>query len=228
MRSNGALPESAMAQPRWSNGKKKVVLIIEDGKGVEEIIRVKLEEEGFAVAVADATASRAAARSARQRLTDAIPALTDVPPARNVYEKGRLRIDFDAYEVLVDGRKVHVFLREFELLRFLVHAPNRVFSREQILRELWRRDDHVEPRTVDVHMRRLRTRIERNADHPEVIVTVRGVGYKFNDRALESAAERASAVPANAAGSWVATSAATSNPAPSRAAKTSSRRRPPR
>jgi len=50
---------------------------------------------------------------------------------------------------------------------------------------VWGQDTYVEPRTVDVHIRRLRTRVERDDAHPELIVTVRGVGYKFNDRALE-------------------------------------------
>jgi two-component system, OmpR family, alkaline phosphatase synthesis response regulator PhoP len=106
------------------------------------------------------------------------------PP--DVYEKGRLRINFDTYEVFLDGRKIDLSLREFELLRFFVRSPNRVFDRLQILDLVWGQDTYVEPRTVDVHVRRLRTRIERDDANPELIVTVRGVGYKFNDSALES------------------------------------------
>src|SRR5262249_6765233 len=154
--------EDVSVPPRSSKEKKTVVLVIEDGKGVEEIIRLKLEEAGFAVAVANDRTHRV--RHARQRAARVAP-VAAIPPARNVYQKGRLQIDFDAYEVFVDGRRVHVFLREFELLRFFVQAPHRVFTREQLLRELWRRDDSVEPRTVDVHVRRLRTRIERDANH---------------------------------------------------------------
>ena len=66
-------------------------------------------------------------------------------PARHLYEKGRLRIDFDAYEVFVDGRRVHLLVREFELLRLLVQYPNRVFSRTEILRRLWGRRARVDP-----------------------------------------------------------------------------------
>jgi DNA-binding response OmpR family regulator len=105
------------------------------------------------------------------------------PP--DIYEKGRLRIDFDAYEVFVDCRKVHLSLRDFELLRFFVHSPNRVYDRHTILKLVWGHETHVTPRTVDVHVRRLRLRIERHPNHPELIVTVRGVGYRFNDRVLE-------------------------------------------
>ena len=101
-----------------------------------------------------------------------------------VYAKGRLRIDFDTYEVHLDGKPLVLSLREFELLRFFVQSPNRVFDRLQILDLVWGQDTYVEPRTVDVHVRRLRARIERDDAHPELILTVRGVGYKFNDRAL--------------------------------------------
>ncbi len=103
-----------------------------------------------------------------------------------VYEKGRLCIDFDTYEVTLDGAKVELSLREFELLRFFVRSPNRVYDRLQILDLVWGQDTYVEPRTVDVHVRRLRKRIERDDANPELIVTVRGVGYKFNERALEA------------------------------------------
>lgn len=108
----------------------------------------------------------------------------DIERPAEVYDKGRLRIDFDNYEVFLDGARIDLSLREFELLRFFVRSPNRVYDRLQILDLVWGQDTHVEPRTVDVHIRRLRKRIERDDAHPELIVTVRGVGYKFNDRAL--------------------------------------------
>ncbi len=102
-----------------------------------------------------------------------------------VYERGRLRIDFGAYEVFVDGARKELALREFELLRFFVQHPLRVYSREQLLDLVWGRDTFVEPRTVDVHVRRLRQQVERDDAHPELILTVRSVGYRFNPEALE-------------------------------------------
>jgi two-component system, OmpR family, alkaline phosphatase synthesis response regulator PhoP len=111
---------------------------------------------------------------------------TEPERPRDIYEKGRLRIDFDTYEVVLDGKKIDLSLREFELLRFFVRSPNRVYDRLQILDLVWGQDTYVEPRTVDVHVRRLRARIERDDAHPTLIVTVRGVGYKFDDRALEA------------------------------------------
>ena len=110
----------------------------------------------------------------------------DIERPADVYDRGRLRIDFDTYEVFLDQTRVDLSLREFELLRFFVRSPNRVFDRLQILDLVWGQETHVEPRTVDVHVRRLRKRIERDDAHPQLIVTVRGVGYKFNDRALDT------------------------------------------
>ncbi len=75
-------------------------------------------------------------------------------------------------------------LREFELLRFFVQHPMRVYSREQLLDLVWGRDTFVEPRTVDVHVRRLRQQVERDDANPELILTVRSVGYRFNPEAL--------------------------------------------
>jgi len=122
-------------------------------------------------------------------MTPLRPASTEVSalplhPMSDVYEKGRLRIDFAAYEVWLDNQPVHLSLRDFELLRFFVRSPNRVYERGLILKLVWGNDTHVTQRTVDVHVRRLRLRIERDPAAPELIVTVRGVGYRFNDRAL--------------------------------------------
>ena len=100
------------------------------------------------------------------------------------FRAGRLVVDFDTHEVRLDGHPVHLSLREFELLRFFVQHPHRVYGREQLLELVWGRDVHVHRRTVDAHIRRLRRRVERSEDSPELIVTVRGVGYKFNPGAL--------------------------------------------
>ena len=102
-----------------------------------------------------------------------------------VFERGRLKINFDSHEAWLDGRGLELSLREFELLKFFVRNPNRVYDRLTILDLVWGNDTYVEPRTVDVHVRRLRLLVERDPARPELIHTVRGVGYKFNDHALD-------------------------------------------
>jgi two-component system alkaline phosphatase synthesis response regulator PhoP len=103
-----------------------------------------------------------------------------------VYERGRIKINFDSHEAWLDDKPLDLSLREFELLKFFVRHPNRVYDRLTILDLVWGNDTYVEPRTVDVHVRRLRLLVERDPAKPELIHTVRGVGYKFNDQALDA------------------------------------------
>jgi two-component system alkaline phosphatase synthesis response regulator PhoP len=110
--------------------------------------------------------------------------VSEVERAPDVYERGRLRMDFDSHEVWLDGKPLDLSLREFELLKFFVRNPNRVFDRLAILDLVWGHDTYVEPRTVDVHVRRLRLLVERDPARPELIHTVRGVGYKFSEQGL--------------------------------------------
>jgi phosphate regulon transcriptional regulator PhoB len=107
---------------------------------------------------------------------------TETLPA---YHKGDLKIDFATYEVSVRGKTIKLTLKEFELLRFLVQNPNRVLNRDQLLDRVWGGETFVTPRTVDVHIRRLRKAIEKDDSQPKWILTLRGVGYKFDEKALE-------------------------------------------
>ena len=86
--------------------------------------------------------------------------------------------------MFVDDAAVPLSIRDFELLKFFVRHPHRVYDRVQLLDLVWGRDTCVEPRTVDVHIRRLRKRIERDDSMPQLILTVRGVGYKCNLESL--------------------------------------------
>jgi DNA-binding response OmpR family regulator len=93
---------------------------------------------------------------------------------------GSLRLDLATYEVTVDGRSVAFPYMEFELLKFLATHPNRAFSRESLLSCVWRYDYFGGERTVDVHVRRIRTRL--GPEHAARLRTVRSVGYMFDAR----------------------------------------------
>jgi DNA-binding response OmpR family regulator len=95
---------------------------------------------------------------------------------------GPLRIDVGRRSVELDGRPVQLTYVEFELLRTMASHPGRVFSRRMLLEELWGGSDYREPRTIDVHVRHLREKLERDPSEPEFIHTVRGVGYRFRQR----------------------------------------------
>ena len=90
----------------------------------------------------------------------------------------KLVIDLDSYELLVDGRKIDTPPKELELLYHLASTPNRVYTRNQLLDEVWGFDYFGDSRTVDVHIKRLREKVEGVSDQWE-LKTVWGVGYKF-------------------------------------------------
>jgi DNA-binding response OmpR family regulator len=93
--------------------------------------------------------------------------------------QGNLSIDPRSHQATLDGESITLSPKEFALLHFLAQHPGQVFSRELLLDRVWGVDAFVSERTVDVHIRWLRTRIEDDANHPVRLVTVRGVGYKF-------------------------------------------------
>ncbi len=92
---------------------------------------------------------------------------------------GTLEIDREKYTVKKNGLPLSLSVREFKLLLYLAERPGRVFSRDSLLDAVWGDDAYVEPRTVDVHIRRLRERVEDDPSTPTYILTRRGVGYYF-------------------------------------------------
>ncbi len=110
-------------------------------------------------------------------------ARSTVPPGPadgQVLDFGRLQLDLPAHGVRLDGQPLPVTAREFALLKLRAEHPRRVFPREELFARIW--GSYGDQTTVWVHIRRLREKIERNPAHPELITTVRGVGYRFEAR----------------------------------------------
>jgi DNA-binding response OmpR family regulator len=103
-------------------------------------------------------------------------------PAEEVISVDGLQIDVARRSVEVREETVQLTYVEFELLRTLAAHPGRVYSRRMLLEALWGGADYREPRTIDVHVRHLREKLELDPREPEYIFTVRGVGYRFRDR----------------------------------------------
>ena len=101
-------------------------------------------------------------------------------PAQTIIRAGNIMIDPNRYEVRIEERPITLSPKEFELLRFFVTHPGQVFTRQVLLDRVWGAAAYVEERTVDVHIRWLREKIEINPSQPVRMLTVRGVGYKFN------------------------------------------------
>jgi DNA-binding response OmpR family regulator len=96
-------------------------------------------------------------------------------------ECGELTIDFDRRLVTLDTDEVRVTYVEFEILGALARSPGRVLTRETLLEHVWGDSDYRDPRTVDVHIRHLREKLEKDPKEPEYLFTVRGVGYRFRE-----------------------------------------------
>ncbi|HLR01418.1 MAG TPA: response regulator transcription factor [Virgibacillus sp.] len=105
---------------------------------------------------------------------------TDEKSPNNIQAFPHLTIDHDAYRVTADGEKVNLTPKEYELLCYLANAPDKVFTREQLLKEVWHYDFFGDLRTVDTHVKRLREKLSNVSENAaNMIVTVWGVGYKF-------------------------------------------------
>lgn len=91
-----------------------------------------------------------------------------------------LKMDFEKHEVMKDGEKVDLTLKEFQLLEILIKNKGRVLTREYLLDKIWGYEYIGETRTVDVHIRHLRQKVEDDDKNPKYIETIRGVGYRFN------------------------------------------------
>lgn len=103
-------------------------------------------------------------------------------PASETTSQGIIKIkdmviDKEKYTVIVGGKNIKLSATEFKLLSYLAERPNKIYGRDHLLDAVWGNDVYVEPRTVDVHIRRLRTKIENDPNNPLYIKTMRGIGY---------------------------------------------------
>jgi two-component system response regulator RegX3 len=106
-------------------------------------------------------------------------AFPDSNETRSVLEAGPVRLDTERHAVTVNGQPVTLPLKEFELLEYLMDNTNRVLTRGQIIDRVWGSNYYGDTKTLDVHIKRIRGKIEPDPANPKLIMTVRGLGYKF-------------------------------------------------
>jgi len=106
--------------------------------------------------------------------------VTDAAGDRTVLESSAIRLDPERHEVTVRGDLVNLPLKEFELLEVLMENRGRVLTRQTLIDRVWGFDYVGDTKTLDVHVKRLRARVEEDRHNPKLIVTVRGVGYRFD------------------------------------------------
>ncbi len=113
-----------------------------------------------------------------RRNTQYIP---DIPNKENILKKGNLTIDTDTYSVLKNGKKIELTVKEFEILKMLIQNPQKVYTKNQIYSSVWNDVYIGDENAVNVHISRLRGKIEDNPRDPKYIVTVWGIGYKLGE-----------------------------------------------
>lgn len=161
---------------------KSIPVIFLSAKG-EEIDRVV----GLEIGADDYVVKPFSPRELIARVKAVLRRQTRAAEKCEVIEAGGFRLDSRTQEVRVGSRPVELSTLEFKLLHFLASNPRRIFSRDRLLDEVWGRDHFVTPRTVDVHIRRLREKIEAQASKPRYLQTVRGAGYRFSPEPSDAA-----------------------------------------
>ncbi len=144
---------------------------------VDKVVGLELGADDYITKPFGLSELRSRVRAVLRRASMGAPAADE--PDVAVLEEAGVRLDRGRRAVLVDGADVDLTYVEFEILTTLMESPGRVYSRTQLLDAVWGSSDFREPRTVDVHVRHLREKIEADPASPARIHTVRGVGYRF-------------------------------------------------
>jgi DNA-binding response OmpR family regulator len=160
-----------------------IIMLTARGGEVERIVGLDLGADDYVIKPFSPRELVARVRAVLRRHAREV-----APPTAGPLCVGPLRLDAGTHDVMLAGRRVDLTAREFELLRLFMRHPNRVFTRDFLLEHLWGHDFYGSTRTVDMHVSRLREKIEDDPGDPRFIVTVRGVGYKL--RAVEEARKK--------------------------------------
>ncbi len=157
-------------------GALPIIILTARGEETDRVVGLELGADDYVVKPFSPRELVARVKTVLRR-TQALANATVPPPAP--VSAGSLRIDPAARTVTLAGNRITLTAREFDLLLFLMRHPGLVFTREQLLDQVWGFTFASDASTVTVHIRRLREKIERNPTHPRFIQTVWGVGYKF-------------------------------------------------
>jgi two-component system alkaline phosphatase synthesis response regulator PhoP len=161
-----------LKQLRRRNVETPVIMLTARGQVVDKVVGLKLGADDYVTKPFEMVEllARIEAKLRRAPVT---------PHPSEGYQFGSIRIDFRRAEVTNDGQPVDLSAREFQLLKYFIEHRGATLTREELLNEVWGYNAMPSTRTVDVHVAWLRQKIEPNARHPQYILTVHGMGYKF-------------------------------------------------
>jgi DNA-binding response OmpR family regulator len=155
-----------------------IIMLTARAEEVDKVVGLELGADDYITKPFSLREFRSRVKAALRRATWQAPA-ADI--ANEQLQVKELRVDFAKRTVKVRDEDVQATYVEFEILRALACNPGRVFTREMLLTRIWGDSAYRDPRTIDVHIRHLREKLERDAKDPEYLFTVRGVGYRFRD-----------------------------------------------
>jgi DNA-binding response OmpR family regulator len=154
-----------------------IIMLTAKAEEIDKVIGLEIGADDYITKPFSMREFRSRVRAALRR-AEMVPATSlDEEPL----QRGDLRIDFAKRRTELRGQPVELTYVEFEILAVLARAPGRVYSRDMLLEQVWGDSSYRDPRTIDVHIRHLREKIESDAKTPEYLLTVRGVGYRFRD-----------------------------------------------
>jgi DNA-binding response OmpR family regulator len=156
-----------------------IIMLTAKSEEIDKVVGLELGADDYITKPFSLREFSSRIKAALRRAEMSRPVETD--PDEAPLEVGALRVDFPKRTVRVRGDDAQLTFVEFEILSALARAPGRVFTRDMLLSRLWGDSAYRDPRTIDVHIRHLREKLERDPKDPEYLCTVRGVGYRFRD-----------------------------------------------
>ena len=157
---------------RRRNVETPVIMLTARGQVVDRVVGLKLGADDYVTKPFEMVELLA-------RIEAKLRRAPVVPHPSEGYQFGSVRIDFRRAEVTKDGQPLEVSAREFQLLKYFIEHRGATLTREELLNEVWGYNAMPSTRTVDVHVAWLRQKIEPNPRHPQFVITVHGMGYKF-------------------------------------------------
>ncbi|GAB3410378.1 response regulator transcription factor [Schumannella luteola] len=167
------LPGTEVCRELRTTSNVPIIMLTAKDSEVDIVVGLELGADDYVTKPYSSRELLARIRAVLRRRVEAV----DVDDA--VLESGPVRMDVERHVVTVDGNEVAMPLKEFELLELLMRNAGRVLTRGQLIDRVWGADYYGDTKTLDVHVKRIRSKIEQDPSQPTLLVTVRGLGYRF-------------------------------------------------
>jgi two-component system, OmpR family, response regulator RegX3 len=170
------LPGTEVCRALRSRSNVPIIMLTAKDSEIDKVVGLELGADDYVTKPYSARELVARIRAVLRRRGDA----AEAPTSEGVLEAGPVRMDVERHVVAVDGEQVPLPLKEFDLLEYLLRNAGRVLTRGQLIDRVWGSDYVGDTKTLDVHVKRLRAKLEPDPGDPKYLVTVRGLGYKLD------------------------------------------------